>query len=99
MINGCSKCLKHFPSNGLASTNYSGFQRNDWVPRDTSSHRLIAEKSKVATTKAARETIERQISVRYSELLLLPYFDVVRFHLVHPMHNLFLGTSKYVFQL
>ena len=46
------------------------------------------------TTHKAREQIERQFGIRYSELLRPPYFDVVRCHLVYPMHNLFLGTAK-----
>ena len=32
-------------------------------------------------------------------LLNLPYFDPVRFTVVDVMHNLFLGTGKYVFRL
>ena len=35
----------------------------------------------------------------YSELLRLPYFDIVWCHLVDPMHNLFLGTSKRIMSL
>lgn len=35
------------------------------------------------------EGIQHEAGVRYSELLRLPYFDIVRFHLVDPMHNLF----------
>ena len=26
----------------------------------------------------------------------LPYFNCVRFHVIDPMHNLYLGTSKYI---
>ena len=33
---------------------------------------------------------------RYSILLDLPYFDPVRMTVVDPMHNLFLGTAKYL---
>ena len=28
--------------------------------------------------------------------MLLEYFDCVRFHIVDPMHNLFLGTAKHI---
>ena len=29
----------------------------------------------------------------------MPYFDIVRCHLIDPMHNLFLGTSKRIFTI
>ena len=61
------------------------FNRSSWKKRNKSEH---------APTGKAREQVERQFSIRYSELLRLPYFDVVRCHLVDPMHNLFLGTAK-----
>ena len=32
-------------------------------------------------------------------IILHFYFDCVRFHVIDPMHNLFLGTAKYVFKL
>ena len=51
--------------------------------------------SKNATTATDRSKIERESGARYSELLRLPYFDVIRFHVVDPMHNLFLGIAKH----
>ena len=41
-----------------------------------------------------RQKTEQEAGVRYSDLLQLPYLDIVRCHLVDPMHNMFLGTSK-----
>ena len=38
-------------------------------------------------------------SVRYSALLILPYFDIVRMYVVDPMHNLLLGTAKRMMEL
>ena len=35
-------------------------------------------------------------SVRWSELLRLPYFDPIRFLTVDPMHCLFLGIAKWI---
>ena len=89
---GCSKCLKLFPTVNL-QTNYSGFERNAWPLRDIA-HRKQVERSKLATTKYGKEQIQQEFGIRYSQLLELPYFDVVRCHLVDPMHNLFLGTAK-----
>ena len=41
---------------------------------------------------------ESEVGCRYSVLLDLPYFDPVRMLIIDPMHNLYLGTAKYVFQ-
>ncbi|GET66680.1 hypothetical protein RIR_jg18675.t4 [Rhizophagus irregularis DAOM 181602=DAOM 197198] len=35
-------------------------------------------------------------SVRWSEILRLPYFDLIRFVVVDPMHCLFLGIAKWI---
>ena len=37
--------------------------------------------------------------MRYSILLNLPHFDVIRFHTIDPMHCIFLGISKYTVKL
>jgi len=42
-------------------------------------------------------TTERELGCRYSSLLKLPYFDPVRMLTIDPMHNLYLGTAKYIF--
>lgn len=34
--------------------------------------------------------------MRYSILLELPYLDIVRNHIIDPMHNLLLGTAKHI---
>ena len=34
-----------------------------------------------------------------TELLRLPYYDCIRFTIVHPMHNLFLGSSKRMMEI
>ena len=44
------------------------------------------------------ENISTKYGVRYSSLLDLEYFDVIRFCIVDPMHNLFLGTAKHMFK-
>lgn len=45
------------------------------------------------------DSLRMLLSRRYSDLLRLPYFDIIRCHLVDPMHNLFLGTSKRMISL
>lgn len=36
----------------------------------------------------------RKTGAKYSVLLQLPYYDAVRFVIIDPMHNLFLGLAK-----
>ncbi len=43
--------------------------------------------------------MESKYGVRYSILLALPYFDPIKFTVIDPMHNLFLGTGKHVFKV
>ena len=90
---GCSKCLKRFESRG-DKLDYSGFEREDWTSRDMESHRRAAGEYKKAKTKAQQDSLLRKEGVRYSVLLMLPYFNVVIFHVVDAMHNLLLGTAK-----
>lgn len=40
--------------------------------------------------------LEQRYGTRYTELMLLPYFDCVRFHIIDPMHNLFTETAKHI---
>ena len=40
--------------------------------------------------------MESQTGIRYSILIKLPYFDPIRFTVIDPIHNLFLGTAKQV---
>jgi hypothetical protein len=94
---GCSKCLKAFPSTSF--TNYSGYDRDQWQTRDLTSHLMQIQRAKNATSQLGREKQEREIGARYSELLRLKYFDIIRCHVVDPTHNLFLGTAKRMLKL
>lgn len=49
-------------------------------------------------TAANHHELEGMYGVRYTELLRLPYFDIVQQHFVDPMHNL-LGSGKYLMSL
>ena len=92
---GCSKCLKQFPNRG-DKLDYSGYEREQWPKRDLEAHRRAAEEYRKAKTKAQQDSLLRKAGVRYSVLLMLPYFDVVRYHVIDAMHNLLLGTAKNV---
>lgn len=92
---GCSKCKIKFKSGSFGEKlDYSGYDRSSWQPTDKESQ--MAEVSAVQNAKTNTEVakLERKFGVRYSELLRLPYFDVVRYHCIDVMHNLLLGTAK-----
>ena len=90
---GCSKCLKSFPSRN-DKLDYSGFDCENWTPRDSEQHKTNAHLVKEAITATSRTSLERQYGLRYSVLLTLPEFDVVRYHTIDPMHNIFLDMSN-----
>ena len=92
---GCSRCYKAF-SGGFGSTDYSGFDRENWPKRDGKEHRRIGMGMRSFTTATERERQESQAGLRYSSLMKLRYFDAPRMLVVDPMHNLFLGSAKRV---
>ena len=96
---GCSKCFKYFPSSFGEKTDYSGFERDLWPPRHNHSHRIHAEMVSKVSTQSKHDELAKKYGICYSCLLQLEYFDAVRFTSIDPMHNLFLGTAKYVFKL
>ena len=98
---GCSKCYKKFGSSIVGGTgaDYSGFDRVNWVFRDNLTHRQHCDEVRKEKTKTGMRKKESEFGVRYSNLLMLPYFDPVRFTVVDVMHNLFLGTGKHVFKV
>ena len=95
-LKGCSKCLKEFPTARFgAKPDYSGFDCENWPVRKLSEHKKHVSEVKQAKTSTKRSEKESLHGVRYSELLRLPYFYVIRLHVVDPMHNLFLGLAKH----
>ena len=92
---GCSKCMKKFPGT-VGSMNYSGFNRSEWPKRNNETHRANVKTIQDCRTKTTREKKESELGCRYSLLVDLPYFDVVRMHVIDPMHNLYLGTGKHM---
>ena len=60
-------------------------------------HDEICEQAKehqLASSKSAAATIAQKYGVRYSELLRLPYFDIVRMTTTDPMHTFLLGMVR-----
>lgn len=66
-----------------------------WEKRNDQEHRRrIREIRLKAASELEKYKLEIDKGVRFSELLRLYYFDIVRMHIVDPMHNLLLGTAK-----
>ena len=91
---GCSKCKKFFPGSVGTKIDFSGFE--PCPPRSNNEHRLQAQEILNQTTAGDCANLEQQFGTRYTELMLLPYFDCVRFHIIDPMHSLFTGTAKLI---
>ena len=81
----CSRCLKPFPTEKFGGkADYSGTDRASWTPRCIDSHRKYALQCKSAITQQQQKLIEREHGCRYSVLLELPYYDVIRFCVIDP---------------
>ena len=91
---GCSKCKKYFPGTVTTKIDFSGF--DPWPLRSNHEHRQQAQEILNQTSAGDCSDLEQKYGTRYSELMQLPYFDCVRFHIIDPMHNLFTGTAKHV---
>ena len=94
---GCSRCYSNFGTGVFGKQDYSGFDRAQWVPRTVEKHRDDIKAILQCSTKTERKHKESEFGCRYSCLLQLPYFDVVRMLIIDPMHNLYLGTAKHLF--
>ena len=90
--------VSKFPCTFNTTPEYCGFDRTEWQSQTVSFHRLMANYAKTATTHSGRERIEQEAGMCYSELLRLRYLDIVRCHVMDPMHYLFMGTSKRMLQ-
>ena len=96
---GCSKCFKLFPGGFGEKRNYSGFDRLLWPKRSLEKHRRDVEKIINCKSKSERTKAESNHGCRYSKLLDLKYFDIIAYHVIDPMHNLFEGTEKSMFSI
>ena len=92
---GCSKCKYQFKHQSWGN-DYSGYDRSEWQMRSFTQHRENANEYRSAKTVTEKKKCLSEHGVRYSILLELPYFDIVRYHIIDPMHNLLLGTAKHV---
>ena len=95
---GCSYFLKEFPGGFGEKKDYSGFDRENWQHCTDQQHRSNARRLQSCKTVTGRSKLSQEFGITHRSCLLdLKYFDIIRFCTVDPMHNLFLGTAKYVF--
>uniref|UniRef100_U9UIQ0 Transposase domain-containing protein n=1 Tax=Rhizophagus irregularis (strain DAOM 181602 / DAOM 197198 / MUCL 43194) TaxID=747089 RepID=U9UIQ0_RHIID len=94
---GCHRCYKIANISGR-KLNYGGFDdMTEWfVQIDLNEHRRNAERWRLCKSKYERKKHVSETHVRWSELLRLPYFNPIRFLVVDPMHNLFLGIAHWI---
>ena len=53
---------------------------------------MLVQKAQTANLRVLKEQCT---GVRYLVLLNLPHFDIICFHTIDPMHNIFLGIAKH----
>ena len=95
---GCSHCCKFFPGGFGESKDYSGFEdRDHWPKRTAAQHRRDAQIVRNCRSESASEKKAQELGTRYTVLLELPYYSSVSTCVIDPVHNLFLGTAKRVF--
>ena len=94
---GCTRCYCNFSTGIFGKMDYSGFNRDSWTFRSNEKHREDVKATLACTSRTAREHKESELGCRYSCLLQLPYFNAVRMLTIDPMHNLYMGTAKYIF--
>ena len=94
---GCPRCKfqgEREPGTSGASGKMSYFTDGVVVPRN---HQEVVQQAKEyleASSKSRASAIAQKYGVRYSELLRLPYFDIVKMSATDPMHTFLLGLVK-----
>ena len=73
---------------------FSGFDPSP--PRSNHEHKQQAQEILNQTSTGDCSDLEQKYGTRYNELMQLPYFDCVRFHVIDPMHDLFIRIAKHI---
>lgn len=76
------------------NADFSNFKWNRWPSRTHAQYVVSGQQYLQLETSASQKQHELEHGNRYTELLRLPYFDVVRHSCVDGMHNLLLGSAK-----
>ena len=91
---GCSRCTfmaEREPSTRGACGKMSYFTRSEASGRTMEQVRIHAIEYQRARSKAEAQAIQKKNGVRYTELLRLEYFDIIRMMITDPMHTFLLG--------
>ena len=94
---GCSRCK--FQAEREPGTRGASGKMSYYTPRHSTerSHHEVLQQAREyqdAVCKSDAAAIAQRNGVRYSELLRLPYFDIVRMSATDPMHSFLLGLVK-----
>ena len=90
---GCWKCSKYFPRREELNRNdFSGVEIG--CPREHESHKNNAKSTLECNTPTDRKKKELELGSRFTELFHLEYCDTVRYAIIDPLHNLFIGSAK-----
>ncbi len=82
----CSVCkLEHSDINSL--------NKDEWVPRTCDEHKTSARAWRHMSSQD-RQAAFKLNSIRWSELLELPYWDPIWYTVINSMHNFYLGLLK-----
>lgn len=93
----CWKCSRRFQySTELKRIDFSGTTVGN--SRTQEEHKRNAIKSLSACTPTEQNKLELESGSRFTQLMYLPYYDCVRYAIIDPMHNMFLGTAKTILQ-
>ena len=96
-LKGCSVCDISFPTEKFGEKpDYSNFDRSTWKPRNSVMHSILAAKHHSCKTMQERKDLEHSHGICFSVLTQLPYFKASQMTVIDPMHNLLLGTAKYI---
>lgn len=78
----------------LEKKDISNFDVENWPRRDWHAHDQHARRWKGAKTEADRDEEFEKNHIRWTELLDLPYWNIMKFSVVDTMHNFFEGDVK-----
>lgn len=84
----CSVCL-------LKKQSIKNFEQTTWPVRTYQMHKTWAYQARDASSVEKRKEIFKTHGVRYSVLIELKYWDIIKYHVVDSMHNLLLGLCAW----
>ena len=84
----CSMCK-------LCHSDINNLDHDSWPPRTCDDHKAAARSWRDKPSTRAWEEAFKENSIRWSELLELPYWDPINYTVIDSMHNHYLGLLKH----